>query len=206
MLLQPTQAWYSWSGLNQDLFIKIYGQHTGLIKPYFDILEFVGEREHIGYYALMIALLCGLNLLWRALSKNKIDGYFIRSQVAWILSFIVGFVVVVGSVGLIKEYTAFPRPYSVIEGVKLLYPTIVNDNTSFPSGHAAFTAFLLVILWSRMPSLFNIASCAVFLLMCWYRVVIGAHFPADVIYGAIIGLFFTNLVRAIMCKIFKVWQ
>jgi membrane-associated phospholipid phosphatase len=207
--LNPTQGWYSWHGANQDIFNLIYGKGMGLLQPYFYILEFVGDHKNIYYLAFLIALMVGGNLLYRKLSGNKIDGYYIRSQVAWILSCALGFLATAAIVGFLKEYAAFPRPYAAFpNAVKLLYGIAdeTDVNRSFPSGHAAMAAFLMVALWSRMIGLLRFGLLVLMITMCWYRVVTGYHFPADVAYGALIGMVATGMARNFMCKIFRVWR
>lgn len=207
-ILQPTQIWYSWNGANQEIFNAIYGKGINWATPYFYILEFIGNYKNIAYYAVLVAAIAGWNLLYRAITKNKIDGYFIRSQVAWILSFVLGFLAVAAIVGFLKEFSAFPRPFEAMTNVKLLYGGLhdVTAMHSFPSGHAAFTAFLMVALWSRFFGLLRFGLLLLLIVMCWYRVVVGFHYPADVVYGALIGLISTGIVRNIMCKMFKVWR
>lgn len=209
ILLKPTQIWYSWNGANQDIFFLIYGKFVDLAMPYLYILEFIGDYKNIAYYALLAAVLIGFKLVYRAITKNKIDGYYIRSQVAWILSFIIAYIIVVATVGFLKEFAAFPRPFIALSSsAPLLYngSSDINPTSSFPSGHAAFTAFLLVIFWSRVFGIFRLVLVFTLIAMCWYRVSTGHHFPADVFYGAIIGLFFTGFIRGLMCKIFRVWR
>lgn len=206
-MLANTQIWYDWHGANTQILYLLYGNGVELARPYLYILEFIGDYKNVGYFAFLMALLCGGQLLFRALSKNKIDGYFIRSQVAWILSFIIGYLAVAGVVGYLKEFAHFPRPFLVLSDVKMLYAVTIGDPSgSFPSGHAAIAGFLTVIFWSRFKGIFSLVLLAMLVAMCWYRVAIGVHFPADVLYGALIGLLVTAIIRNMMCAIFKVWR
>lgn len=66
---------------------------------------------------------------------------------------------------------------------------------SFPSGHAAgsfcVAAFLIVVLRSRPEtpsSTYGVAGCALLAaLIALSRVYLGAHFPSDVVAGAVLG-------------------
>lgn len=88
---------------------------------------------------------------------------------------------------LLKQYFDAPRPAAIIDYLNIIGE--VRYKHSFPSGHTA-TAFLfagLVYLacqnqWQKY--------CAVLAasLVGMSRVLIGAHWPADVVMGAIVGL------------------
>ena len=208
-MLNPSQVWYDWHGVNQEIFTLIYGKGMALLQPYFYILEFIGDHKNIYYFAFLAAVMIGANLVYRAISRNKLDGYYIRSQVAWILSCILGFLLTAAIIAYLKDISSFPRPYAAMSGsVKLLYGVMQEGDAyrSFPSGHAAIMAYLMVCLWSRVYGIIRPFLFVSLILMCWYRVVVGYHFPADVAYGAAIGLIATGLARNFMCKIFRVWR
>lgn len=88
---------------------------------------------------------------------------------------------------LLKQYFDAPRPPQVLE-----YLNVVGEaryKHSFPSGHTA-TAFLfagLISMYSQRTmvkvTLFTLATC-----VGLSRVLIGAHWPADIVMGAIVGL------------------
>ena len=68
------------------------------------------------------------------------------------------------------------------------------EQTSFPSGHAATIcslALALSYLYPRWRPFWIVAA----LLVCLSRVVIGAHYPSDVLMGAYIGFLTAFLLR-----------
>jgi len=121
-----------------------------------------------------IAAVILLPLIWR------------RPDIIWaalIAGFITAIVVNVG-----KVYFDLPRPPGVLEAS--LFHQIGNLFTvkSFPSGHtaAAFSvAAVLILSIQQLPIKIIVLVCAV--LVGLSRIAIGAHWPMDVLAGAIVG-------------------
>jgi undecaprenyl-diphosphatase len=97
--------------------------------------------------------------------------------------------VAVGAVNLvlyriIKRWIARPRPYRTCPGICARTPSL--DEFSFPSGHTLHSVAFSVILTAYYP------MSAVFvwpltLLIALSRIILGLHYPSDVIVGALIG-------------------
>ena len=85
------------------------------------------------------------------------------------------------------------RPF-VGEEVNLLLPH--SPSLSFPSGHAAFFFALSLIVYfynKKAGILFFIAS----FLICLGRVMVGLHWPTDILGGVVVGLFSAWLIQKI---------
>ena len=99
-------------------------------------------------------------------------------------------------VELIKGLVAFPRPARLLQDVHLLSLQVGYD--SFPSLHTAiaFTVATFVFYYSKKTGilLFLLAG-----LVGLSRVFVGAHFPLDVLVGALIGF----LIPKIIHRVFK---
>ena len=100
-----------------------------------------------------------------------------------------GRMALVGLIGLlvyklIKTSTERLRPFMVDERIQL--GTAPLDKYSFPSGHTLHaTAFSIVVIY-YLPELFWLVVPFAFLVAI-SRVVLGLHYPTDVLAGAIIG-------------------
>jgi undecaprenyl-diphosphatase len=90
----------------------------------------------------------------------------------------------------IKGKASRPRPYEVIQAIQVRMMPL--DRFSFPSGHTLHavvftivaTAYFPVLIWLLYPFLFLVAMS---------RVVLGLHYPTDVVVGAILGVIIANI-------------
>lgn len=88
---------------------------------------------------------------------------------------------------ILKPLVLRPRPYVTYDKLEPLLKEI-KDPHSFPSGHtqAAFALAVSICLVLR-KKLLSVLSLAFAVLMGFSRLYVGAHYPSDVIIGAIIG-------------------
>ncbi len=85
----------------------------------------------------------------------------------------------------VKGATQRPRPAAVYEAVE--QGTRALDEYSFPSGHTMHAVVFTTIVCEWYPSSFPIFG--VFTLLTGIsRVVLGLHYPTDVVLGAVFGL------------------
>jgi undecaprenyl-diphosphatase len=95
---------------------------------------------------------------------------------------------------LLKSGTTRPRPYQVLAGIRAGIDPL--DAFSFPSGHTlhavAFTvvavSFFSALAWVLVPFTALVAAS---------RVVLGLHYPSDVLAGAAIGAAVAQAVLAL---------
>lgn len=77
-----------------------------------------------------------------------------------------------------------PRPFRAL-GIEPLF--VVNDATSFPSGHMAFLTPLAATLWflnKKWSAWFSVASVFVGVA----RITAGVHWPLDIVGGILVGI------------------
>jgi undecaprenyl-diphosphatase len=85
---------------------------------------------------------------------------------------------------IIKRYVARPRPYRSCDGVQACIRSL--DEYSFPSGHTLHSVACGIVICVYYPPLaWVLAPFA--LLVAMSRVVLGLHYPSDVLIGALMG-------------------
>lgn len=94
----------------------------------------------------------------------------------------------------LKTKTSRPRPYQASGDVALGDRPL--DQYSFPSGHTMHAVAFSVVITAFFPELFWVVVPAT-LLIAASRVVLGLHYPSDVIAGALLGLAISSLILSI---------
>jgi undecaprenyl-diphosphatase len=94
-----------------------------------------------------------------------------------------------GTIGLVvykllKSTTTRPRPYRVLRGIRA--GTAPLDTFSFPSGHTLHAVAFTAVAVFYFPVL-TAVLVPFTLLIALSRVVLGLHYPSDVLAGAAIG-------------------
>lgn len=85
---------------------------------------------------------------------------------------------------IVKRTIARPRPYSACAGFRACARSL--DEYSFPSGHTLHSVAFALILVSYYPA-WGWAIWPFALLVAVSRIVLGLHYPSDVLVGAAIG-------------------
>jgi undecaprenyl-diphosphatase len=130
-------------------------------------------------YGIVLLALAAVGLIWRA----RHQGGLALASALWVgLS-----MVLAPGIGLvIKSVVAEPRPCRAMPDVPTLLPCDVPTDYAFPSNHtticAAFAVavFLVNKRWGLFAGVFAV-------LMAMSRVVVGVHYPHDVLAGLLLG-------------------
>jgi undecaprenyl-diphosphatase len=85
---------------------------------------------------------------------------------------------------IVKRWIARPRPFRTCPGIRECTRSL--DEYSFPSGHTLHSVACSLILTVYYPVL-GFIVWPLTLLIAVSRVVLGVHYPSDVIVGALIG-------------------
>ncbi len=170
-----THWWYDWGGLNQHLFLWI--NHAGSGWTWDHLAAWGAVAGDYFYYPLWAALALALALKRPNLLSTRA-----------VLCLLVAYVVDGLLVGSLKPWLSMPRPLMVLgpAAVHVIGPPKLLH--SFPSGHTAFAFTVMASLLPGAHWVLRAMLVAFALWVGWSRIAVGAHFPADVLGGALIGL------------------
>lgn len=137
-----------------------------------DLARFIAEDAQFLFVGLLAVLFFATGG-WRSVNGR-------HGVVAAGLSALIG----LGVAQLIGHLWDRPRPYEALDSAHLLLSA--SPDPSFPSDHAvaAFAIAVSILLRHRSAGLLALAAAV---LLCVARVAAGAHYPGDVLGGAIIG-------------------
>lgn len=105
------------------------------------------------------------------------------SKTSKVSNFVISYLIGAPLLFIIKESVAYPRPCHACSA------------DSFPSGHAWYVATLVTSMWPFMTRTAKALCCAIAVFVCYSRVLLAQHFPADVLYGAGLGAAVSICVR-----------
>jgi len=166
--------------LDRFLFLSI---NKGTRNPVFDwLMPLISEWS---YYWIPMALLLAA-ALWKGAARTR-----------WMVLGLVAVIALGDSIttSIIKPFFDRPRPFITMDNI-FVYKAgqwavsnlVENHQTmSFPSNHAVNTAGASAVLiyffprWWPLPAFLTA-------LVCYSRIYLGVHYPADVLAGIIVGL------------------
>ena len=197
---------YDWSGVNEDTFSRIYGMGIKPLELALPKLDWLGDYKNFPYFVMAALIMLMVQYIRDRGIVKEYNRKVARRSIAWLVTFIGGFVLMAFLVGVLKEYFGYARPYiALAPHVNPLYGDIDVNKAyqSFPSGHVAFTTFWVAALFSRSALAIKWALLLLVALMCWFRVAAGLHFPADVIASIIIGIICFAFTKRIVYWVFR---
>ncbi len=164
------------------LFFQKLTQHP-ILDKFFTFYTSLGNRGYL-WIAVGILLIVyqktrktGILLLISLLLTHLINNYFLKF--------------------LIER----PRPYEVLEGVRLVIGKVAE--TSFPSGHSATAFGSAFVIFLRERGWLRWTAISLAVLMAFSRLYVGVHYPLDVLVGSIIGIMIASLVVYVEKKLVK---
>ncbi len=148
---------------NVELFYLVNHTRTPLLDTFFSHFYLLGK----GYVLLPVAV------LGFVLDRGRLKLLFLATAVE------------TASVLLLKYSLRVPRPAKLLEDVHLIEKVYYK---SFPSGDTALAFVVACFLSGMLPGYLKPLPWIYALLIAYGRMYVGAHFPLDVLAGALIGL------------------
>jgi len=153
----------------------------GILNPFFALHGGISNKIFAEYLIYSLPLI--LIVLWFFSSKGKIVALqaVFSAILAWpIIAFIIG------------KLVNRPRPFEVgaVQELILHRPTY-----SFPSDHAAALFAVAFSIWLSGYKKLAILVFILAIIISFYRVATGIHFPSDIIAGLVIGLIAALLIK-----------
>ena len=160
--------------INQSIFYFLYNlSHHNFWFDSFSIFC----ADYLPYSMLLV-------LVYLFFKKHRVWG----DKKIVLLAFVSGFVARYIVKGLIVMFFPSPRPYVVLPDITPLIAKVPSDlYQSFPSGHTIFFFAIATIVYlyhKRLGILFFCMS----LVMGIARIVVGVHWPSDIVSGIILGI------------------
>lgn len=202
---------YDWVGSNEWLFKGINdlsGDST--YNSFMVFLSELGDYHHFHFLMLFLTIFALGEFILRKVMRRA---GATQTLVIWIGVLLVMVSSHIGSMLLLdkaKNHFQYPRPYVYLsEPVKVLVPRrdADDDYRSFPSGHATHITVIVTALWPILPVNAMLLGAGLVFGVCWSRIAVGMHFPADVLGGFLLGFFITLLLRwVIYTLLFKLFR
>ena len=184
---------YDWGGLNVWLFKLINGIHQPYLDSFMQWGTRLGDHDNFPLYAALIAV--------AAVLSTKTRGRLALLPWAGVLIvFVLGYFVDGLVVGWLKEWFSYPRPMLAlpVTEVHVVGAPEHNLQHSFPSGHTSFAMLVAASLWPVLKSRGRWLAVLFVVWVALSRIVLGAHFPADVLAGALSCLLVVVLLRSLI--------
>lgn len=175
--MQWTKHWlYDWGGANVELFLVIQrAVPDGWIwSP--EVLSVLG-----GYWGAPAVVV--LLLAWRRMEVRQ-GG--LQPNVP-LCRFVLGFALANASAALVKAVFALPRPFVVLGDAVYRAASAPDSRYTMPSGHSVYVGVLAAALWPVLGWSGRLGLLLFAAAVGWSRIVLGAHFPVDVLAGYALG-------------------
>lgn len=172
---------YDWGGLNAWLFHAVNDIQGDVWGQFMLLGTALADHGNFYYYLVVMVVIAVAGP--RHSPQTKWSGYLGLPAV-----FAVGYVVDEWLVSALKDWFDFPRPLLALppDTVHVLGEPKLHH--SLPSGHTAFAALVAATIWPLLGRRGRIAAVLFVLWVGASRMALGAHFPADVLAGALISL------------------
>ncbi|MDO8775551.1 MAG: phosphatase PAP2 family protein [Burkholderiaceae bacterium] len=176
MATQWMKLWlYDWGGANVDTFQVI--QRT-LPDGWIWLPELLTALGSYWGAPVVVVLL----LVWRRVKVAEAISLTVS-----LYQFLFGLALALATAALAKALLALPRPFVVLGDAVYRATSAPDSRYTMPSGHSVYVGVLAAALWSILGWSGRIGLLVFAAAVGWSRIVLGAHFPMDVLAGFALG-------------------
>lgn len=203
--MSSKNIFYDWEGVNTWLFQQIYSIRGDAYDWVMQVISDLAMYRRFPYYLVLLGVYSLLSYLVMKLRNKGGSKQFLSMWLGIFTVLLVSFAINAELLGWIKDYFAYPRPYAVLDGVNVLDKSLnasAEADRSFPSGHVAFITLMIMSLWPLLASRGRFVGLCLIAVVAWSRSALGAHFPADTLYGFIYAALLVVIVREIVYGIY----
>jgi len=167
---------YDWDGANVDLFLAI---QRALPDGWIWLPEILSLLGSYWGAPAIVALI----LVWR---RMQVRGRSTPLDVT-LCRFVLGLALALAGAAISKAMFALPRPFVVLGDAVYRAHSAPDSRYTMPSGHSVYVGVLVAALWPALGWAGRIGLLVFAAAVGWSRLVLGAHFPMDVIAGLALG-------------------
>jgi len=195
------EIFYNFYGLNEIIFTKLnYITNNGII-PY--ILQAISSIFFIANFAVFYIFTC-LYFYFKTRKATNTEEYFTPIYNKLVLVGICYAIFGLTFAGL-KFSVNMPRPFCSLAAGQ--FATVANIEferclSSFPSAHTGLSILVAYALWQHINNVTKIACCIIIATVAVSRVTLAMHYPADIIYSALVT-FLVIIAGNVIYKILK---
>jgi undecaprenyl-diphosphatase len=170
--------------IDQDLFLKINSCHLNELDS---IMKFISDKS----WFIIIPVIIVLSILKY---KKKFWVILLSISLAWGLADLT-------STRLFKYNIKRLRPCHVVEIKDKTYvPFGCGGNYGFVSSHAANSMAIAVLMLATFEYSYIWLFFLWSIIICYTRIYLGVHYPADVIFGAVVGAICGIIINKMITK------
>ena len=178
---------YNWHGANAELFVylnNLLNTETGYL-PY--LLARLTHLSSIYSFAVMYISLCIFYYINTITHQYKEEEF--HDLIIWMLKFGCTYALFIAIFTTLKHTINLPRPLCSLDETlfsTLIYKINIRCLSSFPSAHTGIALIINYYFWSSWSARGKLFGLIFILIAILARISLAMHYPADILYSAII--------------------